>query len=90
MTVIKPRVGQIWAFGGRGGRNDKIKCVKRGLAGRWKMVAGKLAPEGKQTAMYVQWESGFATIGVRHLWKNWVCIEKLAQTSPLTPSGDVG
>lgn len=72
--LVRPRVGQAWAFGGTSGRHDTVKEVSRGAVGSWRMEAGRLVPLGRATAMWVKWESGRATITVTHLWENWVFV----------------
>ena len=70
--VVRPLAGQVWAFGGPGGRRDTIKRVKRGAVGAWKYEYGKLKPLGRATDMWVQWESRTPSITVAHLLENWV------------------
>lgn len=70
--MVRPRQGQVWAYGGSNGRRDTIKRVKRGAVGSWKYENGKLKPLGRATAMWVQWESRMLSITVTTLWKDWV------------------
>lgn len=72
---VKPRLGQVWAFGGKEGRRDTVKRVSRGAAGRWRIEGGQVTrPIGKSAAMWVQWQSGMATITVKSLWRHWVYV----------------
>jgi len=80
--LVRPRPGQVWAFGGADGRRDTIKRVSRGMVGAWRLDNGRLIPLARATAMWVQWESRMATITVTHLWENWVCIGPNAAPEP--------
>lgn len=72
--ITRPKPGQMWAFNTLCGRRDTIKSVQSGLCGRFHFINGEYRRFGKQTAMYVKWQSGFKTVTVRELWKNWVFI----------------
>lgn len=74
---MKPKIGQVWAFGGPKGRRDRIKRISRAGVGRWKIRAGKFvkADAGPSTALWVKWESGLSSITIKTLLKQWVFID---------------
>ena len=55
--VIKPKIGQVWAFRG-GPRHDIIKSIHP-------------YARGGRTIYYIAWESGLMTLTTRELWKDW-------------------
>ncbi len=74
---MKPDVGQVWRFGGDGGRQDTIRRVITGAAGIWTMVNGRMVPKDpeKSTNIYIQWKSGYNTISVDELNKHWTFVK---------------
>ncbi len=84
--LVRPRVGDVWAFGSPTGRPVTIDRIAFGAAGSWGMVGGKLTHiSGPRRRLYVH-ASGAMTQSVASWLQSWCLVSRANDQRQATAS----